>query len=159
MENTFSIEIKAPRDEVFAFLDNDDNMKVIVPNLHDAGIINQTPEKLGTTFWHVYEENGRKMKMTGVVTAHDAPNGFAVKLDGAFFGLEVSYSLEELTPTSTRVTQWSKARFKHIFKLMGLFFGKKMQCEGERVQIENFQRIKAAIEGGGIEAAEASPAD
>ncbi len=158
MENTFGTEMQAPRQIVFDFLDDESNLKKIVPNLVDAGVTHETPEKVGSTFWHVYEENGRKMKMTGVVTEHNAPHGFAVKLDGAFFGLEVSYHLDELTPTSTRVTQYSKARFKHVFKLMGLFFGKKMQREGERVQAENFARMKEMIEAE-ARAAEASSGD
>jgi carbon monoxide dehydrogenase subunit G len=149
MEGTFSIDIERPREEIFAFLDDEENLPKVVPNLVDHGVINETPEKVGTTFWHVYEEKGRKMKMTGVVTEHRPPERMAVKLDGAFFGLEVAYTLEELGPTSTRVTQYSKARFKHIFKLMGLLFGKKMKAEGEKTQAENFARMKALIESGG----------
>lgn len=64
MEGTYSIDIQARRQDVFEFLDDDDNLKKIVPNLIEAGIIQETQEKVGTTFWHVHEENGRKMKMT-----------------------------------------------------------------------------------------------
>jgi len=149
MKGEYSIDIERPRTEVFAFLDDQENLPKIVPNLVDHGVINETPEKVGTTFWHEYEEKGRKMKMTGVVTEHRAPERMAVKLDGAFFGLEVAYTLEELGPTSTRLTQYSNARFKHIFKLMGLLFGKKMQAEGEKVQADNFARMKSMIETGG----------
>ena len=133
---------------MFAWLDDQDNLPKMVPNLVDHGVINETPEKVGTTFWHVYEEKGRRMKMTGVVTEHRPPERLAVKLDGAFFGLEVTYELEELGPTSTRLTQLSEARFKHVFKLMGLMFGKKMEREGKQAQAENFARMKALIEGG-----------
>ena len=104
---------------------------------------------------------GRKGTRRDEITDEDADTTVArtaVKLDGAFFGLEVSYHLDELTPTSTRVTQYSKARFKHVFKLMGLFFGKKMQREGERVQAENFARMKEMIEAE-ARAAEASSGD
>ena len=88
------------------------------------------------------------MKMTGVVTEHRSPERMAVKLDGAFFGPEVTYELEALGPTSTRLTQHSDAHFKHVFKLMGLVFGKKMEAEGKRAQAETFARMKAAIEEG-----------
>ncbi len=81
--------------------------------------------------YSIYNEKGRRMKMTG-----------------AFFGLQVAYELEELGPTSTRLTQLSEARFKHVFKLMGLFFGKKMEREGNQAQAENFARMKALIEEG-----------
>ena len=46
-----------PRQDVFEFLDDDDNLKKIVPNLIEAGIIQETPERVGTTFWHVYEDS------------------------------------------------------------------------------------------------------
>jgi hypothetical protein len=115
----------------------------------EHGVIQETQEKVGTTFWHVYEEHGRKMKMTGEVTEHRAPERLAVTLDGPFFGLEVVQTLEELGPDSTRFTQYSKGTFKHVFKLMGLLFGKKMKAEGEKAQAENFERMKALLEGGG----------
>ncbi len=146
MKGTYSIDIERPREQVFAFLDDEDNLPKMVPNLVDHGIINETPEKVGTTFWHVYEEKGRRMKMTGVVTEHRSPERMAVKLDGSFFGLEVAYDLEELGPTSTRLTQHSDARFKHVFKLMGLLFGKKMEREGKQTQADTFARMKALIE-------------
>ena len=88
------------------------------------------------------------MKMTGEVTEHQPHERLAVKLDGSFFGLEVAYKLEELGPNATRLTQYSKSRFKHVFKLMGLLFGKKMEREGRKVQAENFARMKAMIEAG-----------
>jgi len=148
MKGTYSIDIERPREQVFAFLDDAENLPKMVPNLVDQGIVDETPEKVGTTFWHVYEEKGRRMKMTGVVTEHRPPERMAVKLDGAFFGLEVTYELEELGPTSTRLTQLSESRFKHVFKLMGLLFGKKMEREGKQAQAETFARMKALIEEG-----------
>ena len=148
MKGTYSIDIERPREQVFAFLDDEENLPKMVPNLVDHGTINETPEKVGTTFWHLYEEKGRRMKMTGVVSEHRRPERMAVKLDGAFFGMEVTYELEELGPTSTRLTQLSEARFKHVFKLMGLLFGKKMEREGKQVQAETFARVKALIEEG-----------
>ena len=37
MEGTYSIDIQAPRQDVFEFLDDEDNLKKIVPNLIEAG--------------------------------------------------------------------------------------------------------------------------
>ncbi|MEM8884353.1 MAG: SRPBCC family protein [Planctomycetota bacterium] len=146
MEGTYSIEVEKPRSEVFAFLTDDENLPRIVPNLADHGVIEDKPGKVGSTFWHEYEEHGRRMKMTGVVTEYREPERWAVEMDGAMFGLEVAYTLDELGPSSTRINQYSKARFKHIFKLMGLLFGKKMKADGEKVQAENFARMKEMIE-------------
>ena len=147
MKGTYSIDIERSREDVFEFLTDPDNLERCVPMLVDHGIIDETPEKVGTTFWHVYEEKGRRMKMTGVVTHHEPPVRSGVSLDGSAFSLEVLYELEALGPTSTRLTQHSESRFKHVFKLMGLLFGKKMKCEGEKVQAENFERMKAYLEG------------
>jgi carbon monoxide dehydrogenase subunit G len=148
MEGTFSIDIERPRAEVFAFLDDPENLPKFVPNLVDHGVIQETPQKVATTFWHVYEENGRRMKMTGVVTEHRPPERIAVELDGPMFGLVVVQTLEELGPNSTRFTQYSKATLKHVFKLMGMLFGKKMKEQGEKAQRENFERMKALLESG-----------
>ena len=142
MKGEYTIDIARPREDVFEFLEK------IVPNLVDHGVIEEKPEKVGTTFWQVYEEKGRKMKMTGVVTEHQPPERLAVELDGAMFGLDVAYRLEEIDATNTRLIQESDARFKHIFKILGLLFGKKMKAEGEKVQAENFGRMKRLLEEG-----------
>ncbi len=146
MKGTCSIDIDRPREQVFAFLDDEENLPKMIPSLVDHGLIDETPEKVGTTFWHVYEEKGRRMKMTGVVTEHRSPERMAVRLDGPLLGLEVRYDLDELSPTSTRFLQFSDARFKHVFKLMGLLFAKKMEREGKQAQVESFARMKALIE-------------
>ena len=147
MNSTYSIEVERPRADVFDFLTDDDNLPAVVPNLADHGVIEEQPGKIGSTFWHEYEEKGRRVRMTGVVTEYEAPRRWAVKLDGPFFGLEVAYTLEQLGPGTTRITQDSNARFKHVFKLLGLLFGGKMKADGERVQAENFARMKALLEG------------
>ena len=66
MKGTYRIDIDRPREDVFAFLDDEENLSKVVPNLVDQGIVDETPERVGTTFWDVYEEKGRRMKMTGV---------------------------------------------------------------------------------------------
>lgn len=147
MEGTYSTVIERSREDVFAWMDDPDNLQKSVPMLVDHGVIEETPEKVGTTFWHEYEENGRRMKMTGVVTEHKPPERMAVELDGAMFSLRVAYDFEELGPTTTRLTQHSSSTFKHVFKIFGLIFGKKMKADGEKLQAENFARMKALMEG------------
>ena len=63
--------------------------------LVDHGIIEETPEKVGTRFWHEYEEKGRRFQMKGVVTEHAPPERMGVELDGPAFGLKVDYEFEE----------------------------------------------------------------
>ena len=146
MENTYSLEINAPRQHVFDYLADDDNLKDMVPNLVEHELLEETEEKVGTTFLHVYEENGRKMKMTGVVTEHQPPASMAVALDGPMFSMTVRYILEETGPNSTMLRQDSTAKMKHVFKIFGLLFGKKMKCEGERQLRESFARMKELME-------------
>ncbi|MEM7229080.1 MAG: SRPBCC family protein [Planctomycetota bacterium] len=137
-----------PRDEVFAFLDDPENLPKILSNLKDQGVINETPDQVGTTFWHVYEEKGREMKMTGVVTEHCVPERMAVQLDGAVFSLWVAYDFEEIDANSTHLIQYSEAKFKHVFKIFGLIGRKKMEEEGRKSLEESFARMKDMIENG-----------
>ena len=148
MKSTYTCDIDCPREKVFAFLDDPDNLPKYVPNLVDHGVIKETPEKVGTTFWHEYEENGRKMKMNGVVTVHEPPTRMAVEVDGAMFGIKVLYELEELGPDKTRVIQHSDANFKHVFKMMGLLFRKKMEVEGRKAQDAVYANMKRILEEG-----------
>jgi carbon monoxide dehydrogenase subunit G len=43
VKSSYQIEIEAPRAVVFDFLADDNNLKKIVPNLMDAGVIQETP--------------------------------------------------------------------------------------------------------------------
>lgn len=146
MENQYSIDIERPRAEVFEFLTDRKNIRVLVPNLVDEGMIEETPGRVGTTFWHVYEEQGRRMKMSGVVTEYQPPERSAVSIDGAMFGLDVAYVLESTSPSTTRLTQVAKVRWKHVFKLMGLLFRKKIEAEGRKSQVETFDHLKSVLE-------------
>ena len=56
MNSTYSIEVERPRADVFDFLTDDDNPPAVVPNLADHGVIEEHPGKIGSTFWHEYEE-------------------------------------------------------------------------------------------------------
>lgn len=158
MKGTYSVEIERSQEDVFDFLADPDNIKIIVPNLVEHGHIEEKPEIVGTTFYQVFEEKGRRMKMTGVVTEHVPPTSMAVKMQGSMFRLEVRYVLESLGPTRTKLIQHSDASFKHVFKLMGLLFGGKMKREGEKVQAENFARMKNHLESGAT-SAPAEPAE
>ena len=148
MQCSYSIEIERSQQDVFDFVNEPSNIKLIVPNLVDEGLIEETPDKVGTTFWHEYEENGRKMKMTGVVTEYERPTRSAVELDGPMFSLGVLYEYEALGPDRMRLTQHSNGTFKHVFKLLGLLMGKKMKRDGEKVLEDNFARLKSVLEGG-----------
>ena len=71
----------------------------------------------------------------------------SIDVGDGMFNPQLAYTLEQLGPGTTRITEDSSARFKQVFKLLGLLFGGKMKADGERVQAENFARMKALLEG------------
>jgi uncharacterized protein YndB with AHSA1/START domain len=59
MKFTNSIEIQASPDKVFLWLENPDLAKKWMTSVTKTEIINETPKKVGTTFFEFVEENGK----------------------------------------------------------------------------------------------------
>src|SRR5690606_2887321 len=62
MKNTFSIDIEAPPERVFAWLGDGERAKQWVPNLVENEDLTKTPNVVGSTFRHVYIERGKRME-------------------------------------------------------------------------------------------------
>ncbi|MEM7229081.1 MAG: SRPBCC family protein [Planctomycetota bacterium] len=146
MKGEYTIDIERPRADVFAFLSDQQNMQRVEPTLIGFGVLHETPEKVGSTFWLVYQENDRTTSMSGVVTAHEHPENLAIRLDHALFSYEAAYHLAEIDAHTTRLVFSSRERFKHVYKLIGVFAGRRLKAESQSTHQETFARIKDLIE-------------
>ncbi len=59
-----------PMERVFSVLLDDTANKEWIPNLAEFEYLDQTDEKVGSTFREVYNERGKEMEMHGVITGH-----------------------------------------------------------------------------------------
>src|SRR5262245_20481637 len=120
MKNTYSLEIDAPIERVFAWVYESDRNKQWLPNLVESEVLVTVPEGKGSKFRQVYVENGRRMEMVGEVVGFERNRYLACALSGAAFGVDVDYRLEDLGRGRTRLTQTSEVRFgSPVMKIIG----------------------------------------
>ncbi len=148
MKLEFQIDIDAPPEQVFAWLDDPEKAKVWMTSVTSTEILHETPEGVGTTFRERVEEDGEGTDLTGVITGYEENRSIAFHLDGAYNDVDAVYVLEP-TPSYTRLRYTATVRFKGITRLVMLVAGRmfkrkiaaqmqselsslKKLCEGER---------------------------
>ncbi len=141
MRTVSSIEIDRPIDDVFA-LTNDHVAEWSIVVVEDE-VLNETPDKVGSTFRSVTEDRGKKMVFQGEVTRWQAPTLSAIHMQGDYFDIDAAYSFEDLGGR-TRVTQNSKVTPKGWLKAFFLLFGwmmKKSSCNAARNELLSLKKF------------------
>ena len=79
----------------FSTLVDDSLNKEWIPNLSESEFIEETENKVGSTFSEVYHERGKDIEMQGVITAHEPSHHHACEMSGDEFDLAVQYNLSQ----------------------------------------------------------------
>lgn len=141
MQAEASVEINRPIEDVFDFT-NEYVAEWSITVVEDM-VIDETPDRVGTTFKCLTQSQGKEMEFHGVVTRWERPHVSASELVGDSFDIEVSYFFEK-TAEGTRVTQKSIVSPKGFMKVFFFLFGWMMcksNCESASNELENLKRI------------------
>ena len=152
MRNRIQIEIDAPPERVFYWLEDGERVMQWAKGVVENEDLEVTDAKVGSTFRQVYEENGRRMEFQGRCTAFEQDRRLAVQMTSRMFDLEVDYRLEDLGGR-TRLTQESESRFHGVMRLVGTVMCWLMKGKAEDCIAEDFGRLKALAESMPDEAA------
>ncbi len=145
MKNHASIEIDAPPERVFTWIDDADRVAQWLPNVVENENLEVTPQRVGSTFRQVYVENGRRMEMQGVVTAYEPNRQLTVAINYKDFDLDVDYRLDDLGGR-TRLTQDSEVRFKGPFKFLALVMMPFVKRSSNQQLLDTLVKLKALVE-------------
>lgn len=144
MKAEASVVVHRPIEEVFEFT-NDHVAEWSLTVVSDE-VINETPDRVGTTFRCVTQGHGRQMVFEGTVTRWEPPSLSAIHLIGEAFDIEAAYFFEP-TSDGTRVTQKSvispKGFTKVIFFLFSWAMG-KASCNEAQKELDNLKRLLEA---------------
>tara|TARA_R110002072_G_scaffold233795_1_gene391347 strand:+ start:11561 stop:12016 length:456 start_codon:yes stop_codon:yes gene_type:complete len=143
MKTKASVEISRPIEEVFDFTNNH-VVEWSITVVEDT-VIEETPDRVGTTFKCITQSNGRKMNFQGVVTRWEPPHVSAIDLVGDAFGIEAAYFFER-TPAGTRVTQKSVISPKGLLKVFFFLFGWMMGPAGCKEAQRELDNLKSVLE-------------
>ncbi len=141
MKQEASVEIDRSIDEVFQYT-NDKVAEWSLTVIEDE-VIEEKPDRVGTTFRCLTEDHGRRMEFQGVVTRHEPPSASAIHLTGQQFDVEAEYLFEDLGGR-TRVTQRSTVAPKGFLKIVFFLFGwmmKKSTCKAVQNELNNLKRL------------------
>lgn len=145
MRTQGSVEIDAPPERVFYWIDDAERVKAWLPNLVESEDLEVTGNRIGSTFRQVYLENNCRMEMQGVVTGYEPNRRLACEMHSNGFDLTVDYRLEDLGGR-TRLTQDSQVRMKGLWRIVGLVMGPFLRRSSQRQLDQALATLKRCVE-------------
>ncbi len=146
MKTTKTTLIDAPAAIIFLWLEDNERLQQWVPNLVEDEALVETSEKVGSRFRQVFLENGKRMEMTGEITAYVENERMRVNMTGSMFNLDVDYILKELSDSQTELTQNSQIWFKGFLKLLAPIMTLMSKLSSKDPQAEAHAKLKAMAE-------------
>lgn len=146
MRITESIAIRRHPEDVFPWISDPERAMRWQPSVAGGEILDETPERVGTTFRERIEEGGKGTELEGEITAYEQNRLIGFHLEGQYNVVNVSFLLES-HDGGTRVNYDADVRFKGVTRLvmlaMGPVFKRKI-----RAQIRSeLAELKALCEG------------
>ncbi|MED1866038.1 SRPBCC family protein [Fictibacillus nanhaiensis] len=122
---TMQLEIQAPVETVFTYLDDQEKQKEWISGLESTEFVSplDPTNPVGTKFKQRLREGGRIQEYEGQVTEYKRNNLLGIQLQHSAFLVEVIYRIEALTDKSCRLHLTEKIESKTLFgKLINILF-------------------------------------
>ena len=145
MKSSCSIHIEAPPERVFRDLSDPEKAQDWVSNLVEDHPIQQTENHIGDTFRQTYDERGKRVEMTGTITAYEQDKRLAIRLEGETFNVEVDYWLDRQA-AGTELTQNVKVEFQGVMKWVMWVVGPLMGGMAKKQALQDLEKFKAICE-------------
>ena len=126
MKITTSIEISCIPEKAFSWIDDPDKAMRWQKGVKAGKIINETPEKIGTTFKEEIQENGKSLKMYGEIIDYIPNKLISFYLESKIHRVHVTYSVVGDAIKST-VTVESTINWKFPMNIICLIVGHKIK--------------------------------
>ena len=126
MEIASSIEIKNTPKTLFGWLENPEKAMEWMTSVAAGEILHETPEKVGTTFREVVEDEDGSIEMHGMITGFEANKSIAFHLESKVNLVDVEYRVEP-TAEGARLDYRANIKWKFPVNIISIFAGKKMK--------------------------------
>src|SRR5262245_17986770 len=125
MAANYSMEVKAPIDKLFEYVDDKEKMKLWMDGLEETTYVTQRDpaNPVGTKFKQKIREGGRVQEYDGEVLAYEKPKRIAVRIGNKMFDAIADY---RFTPThdGTRLDYTCEVTCHHwLARVMKVLFG------------------------------------
>lgn len=147
MKSSISIDINSPPAKVFSWVDDPDKAMKWMTSVAKTRILHETPERVGTKFLEVVEEDGPGVELEGVITNFEPDKSISFHLESRVNVVDVEYCVEAVR-NGARLTQNANVRWKFPVSVISIFSGRKIK-EGIRAQAQKeFEKLKELCECG-----------
>ena len=126
MKIASSIDIKSSPEAVFGWLENPQKAMQWMTSVSGGEILHETPERVGTTFREVVEDENGSMEMHGMITGFEANNSIAFHLESRVNIVDVEYRVEKIDE-GTRLDYQANIKWKFPVNIISIFVSKKMR--------------------------------
>ena len=145
MNITHTIEIDCKPVDLFPWIAEPQKAMRWQKGVKSEEILEETPEKIGTTFREEMEENGNSILMVGEITDYIQDKRIAFHLESKIHQVDVSYSIAEHDNRST-LTVASTIRWKFPMNVISLFTGRKIKVGILQQTASEFAELKRRCE-------------
>jgi len=145
MKITAAIDVSCRPEEVFPWIEEPDKAMRWQKGVKGGEIINETPEKIGTTFKEEMEENGKSLVMFGEITNYIKNKLISFQLESKIHRVYVSYSVVGNCNKSTVIAE-STINWKFPMNIICLIIGHKIKTNILRQTKSEFSELKRLCE-------------
>ena len=137
-----SIEINRPKDVVFQYIDDENNLKKWLGGLVKITPITEGGNRVGAKTKHLYNEGGRTFEMLEETLIYEPEKRVKIKGQIDAFKLTADYTLTE-TSGKTRIDYTAEMFFDKLFyRVIAPFIART----SKKKVVEDFNRLKTLIE-------------
>ena len=147
MKISFSIDINSPPITVFSWVEKPEKAMKWMTSVTRGEILHETPERIGTTFREVVEEDGSGVELQGMITDYVPDRSISFHLESRVNMVDVEYCVEAIQ-SGTRLTQNANVRWKFPVNVISLFMGAKIKQNISIQAQKEFKKLKELCEGG-----------
>lgn len=126
MEISSAIDINSTPEEVFGWLENPDKAMTWMTSVSGGEILHETPDRVGTTFREVVEDENGSLEMRGEITGFEDGKMIAFHLESRVNIVDVEYRLDGTT-RGVRLNYHANVRWKFPVNIISIFMGAKMR--------------------------------
>ena len=145
MKLHFEIDIAAPPEKVFHWLENPERAMQWMNSVAGGEILHKTEGWVGTTFRETVADESGSTEMRGVITEYHANHSMGFHLEGKFNHADVRYLLEPIEG-GTRLVQQGEVRFKSLTRVLMLFLGPVFKAKIAKQSMAEFHKLKQLCE-------------
>lgn len=145
MKLIYKIDINNTPIKVFSWLGTPEKAMEWQSNVSQITVLHQTPDMIGTTFSEVIEEDGKSVKMSGVVTDYRKNELLAMHLDGKYNSVDVKYRLEDLIGRTHLIVS-SNIKFKSFLRIATIVLWPVFKRKLLKQLNQEYSKLKALCE-------------